>query len=80
MTDPLDQETRKKVDELTAQGRYLEAVELLRTGERRHKLAPGECQYCDRERAAGSSFHPSHDASSTCKSGKHSHCTCDSCF
>lgn len=29
----------------------------------RHKATTGECAYCDRERAAGNDFHPSHDAS-----------------
>jgi hypothetical protein len=58
----------------------LEQVEALRGGNRRHKLPPGECPYCDREREQGVSFHPSHDASESCKSGKHPHCTCDSCF
>lgn len=78
MTDYLDPETRKKVDELTAQGKYVEAADALRKpGGRRHKLPPGECTYCDGEKG---SFHPSHDASSGCKSGSHSHCTCDSCF
>ena len=58
----------------------LAAVDALRSTERRHKLPEGECTYCDRERAQGVSFHPSHDASSMCESGKHSHCTCDTCF
>ena len=59
----------------------LEQVEALRANPaRRHKLAPGECQSCDREREAGTSFHPSHDASSYCESGKRPHCTCDACF
>lgn len=47
---------------------------------RRHKLEPGQCAYCDRERAANNDFHPSHDASERCESGKHSHCSCDACF
>lgn len=46
----------------------------------RHKAEPGECLYCDRERAAGNHFHPPHDASPRCESGKHSHCSCDTCF
>lgn len=46
----------------------------------RHQLPPGECAYCDRERAAGNTFFPSHDASEGCQSGKHPHCTCDTCF
>lgn len=58
----------------------LEQVEALRGGARRHKLEPGQCAYCDRERAAGVSFHPPHDAGPFCESGKHAHCTCDACF
>ncbi len=46
--------------------------------ERRHKLEPGECIACDREREA--SFCPYHDASPRCESGKRPHCTCDVCF
>lgn len=57
------------------------AVDALRgPGGRRHKLPEGECKYCDAERAAGTSFHPSHDAMDHCESGKHPHCTCDRCF
>jgi hypothetical protein len=44
---------------------------------RRHKLPAGECKSCDREKG---SFHPPHDASDRCESGKHSHCSCDTCF
>lgn len=47
---------------------------------RRHKLPEGECNYCDRERKTGTYFHPSHDPSSQCQSGKRPHCTCDTCF
>jgi hypothetical protein len=47
---------------------------------RRKKAEPGECAYCDRERAAGNEFHPSHDASDRCESGKREHCSCDTCF
>jgi hypothetical protein len=55
---------------------------------RRYMLPQGECSYCDREReraiAAGrhpeATFMPAHDALSSCQSGKHSHCTCDTCF
>jgi hypothetical protein len=49
---------------------------------RRHKAAPGECVTCDREREIGdkNQFHPSHDASPRCESGKHAHCSCDTCF
>ncbi len=47
---------------------------------RRHKLPPGECKYCDHEREISNDFHPSHDATNGCESGKHNHCTCDKCF
>jgi hypothetical protein len=47
---------------------------------RRHKALPGECVYCDRERADNCAFHPSHDASPRCESGKRAHCSCDTCF
>jgi hypothetical protein len=47
---------------------------------RRHQLKPGQCAYCDREREAGNTFFPWHDASAFCESGKHEHCTCDTCF
>ncbi len=45
---------------------------------RRHRLEPGKCSYCDAYRDEG--MCPSHDASEWCKSGKHEHCTCDTCF
>lgn len=38
------------------------------------------CDYCDRERAAGSTFFPHHHASSRCRSDGRSHCMCDTCF
>lgn len=56
-------------------GRVYEARRYLAT--RRHKLSPGECSYCDGEKG---DFHPSHDASEHCESGKRSHCSCDQCF
>lgn len=46
----------------------------------RHQAPQGECSYCDREREAGNSFHPPHDASPRCRSGKRNHCSCDTCF
>jgi len=52
----------------------------LQSKERRHQVPPGECKICDSERAANNKFHPPHDASSRCESGKHSHCSCDVCF
>jgi len=47
---------------------------------RRHQAARGECSECDAERARGSTFHPPHDASRACESGKRKHCSCDVCF
>lgn len=47
---------------------------------RRLRLQLGECKFCDEMRAEGTSFHPPHDASSHCKSGKPAHCTCDVCW
>lgn len=47
---------------------------------RRHKLELGECTFCDHERATDNEFHPPHDASPFCDSGKHDHCSCDVCF
>lgn len=49
-------------------------------GRRRHKAPEGECEYCDREREQKVEFHPPHDASDGCQSGKRQHCTCDTCF
>jgi hypothetical protein len=45
---------------------------------RRQRLPPGECKTCDEWR--DEKFHPAHDASPRCQSGKHAHCTCDTCF
>lgn len=47
---------------------------------RRHKAPEGECKYCDDERVDGNDFHPAHDASNNCESGKRQHCSCDTCF
>ena len=47
---------------------------------RRHKAGKGECKSCDEFRAEGLEFHPSHDASLACQSGRRPHCTCDECF
>lgn len=47
---------------------------------KRHQLPKGECAYCDSEREQGNTFHPSHDASERCESGKRNHCSCDRCF
>lgn len=59
---------------------YLKQAEALRSSSRCHKLEPGECNYCDRERQDGNTLHPPHDASPDCKSGKRPHCSCDTCF
>lgn len=45
---------------------------------RRCLLPAGECAYCDAHRP--NEMMPPHDASPRCESGKHSHCTCDTCF
>lgn len=58
----------------------LEVINALRSKSRRHLLPKGECAYCDRERATGNTFHPLHDASDRCESGKITHCSCDTCF
>jgi len=47
---------------------------------RRRLAPPGECVVCDGMRASGETFAPLHDAHPRCESGKHSHCTCDTCF
>lgn len=49
-------------------------------GSQRHQAPPGECAYCDRMRAERTTFHPPHDASSNCQSGRRNHCSCDTCF
>lgn len=41
---------------------------------------PEPCAYCDDMQARGMTFYPAHKASDNCKSGKHNHCTCDTCF
>lgn len=47
----------------------------------RYTLAPrGECAYCDNARDTGDTMCPPHTASSRCNSGKHDHCTCDTCY
>jgi hypothetical protein len=46
----------------------------------RHKAPEGECAYCDAERAKNNEYHPHHDASPRCESGKRPHCTCDTCW
>lgn len=38
------------------------------------------CPFCEREKAAGNTFFPPHNASKRCRSGGHNHCTCDTCF
>lgn len=41
---------------------------------------PGECAYCDRERAAEATIFPRHHASARCRSNGYEHCSCDVCF
>lgn len=72
-------------DKTTYLGRYKTVEEAsnayqARTTIRRHKARPGECTYCDAERLRHNSFHPPHDASPRCESGKYNHCSCDTCF
>jgi len=43
-----------------------------------YRRSPGECRYCDEHRY--DSMMPSHTALARCESGKHPHCTCDTCF
>lgn len=38
----------------------------------------GECAYCDQY--GDDPMMPRHNASERCESGKHPHCTCDTCF
>ena len=38
----------------------------------------GECAYCDDY--GDDPMMPSHDASPRCESGRHPHCTCDTCY
>lgn len=45
-----------------------------------HKAPVGVCKTCDEMRKEKSDFHPPHDASPRCESGKHNHCSCDTCF
>lgn len=40
----------------------------------------GDCQQCVRYSKDGRGFFPDHDALRGCRSGGHSHCTCDGCF
>lgn len=48
-----------------------------RPKKRRHKLQAGKCRACDAEVGE---FHPSHDPSPRCESGRRNHCSCDICF
>ena len=73
-SDVLASETRDLAAQIDA------ALADVKRKHRRHKLPPGECKTCDRERWLSNEFHPSHDATERCKSGKHNHCSCDTCF
>ena len=44
----------------------------------RRRRPKGECTYCDEH--GDDPMMPSHMASARCESGKHPHCTCDTCF
>lgn len=50
------------------------------SGETKPGIYVDGCAYCEREKAAGNTFFPRHFASDRCESGKHNHCTCDTCF
>lgn len=43
-------------------------------------LPKGECAYCDIRFSEPTWVFPPHTASLNCKSGKHNHCICDTCF
>lgn len=49
---------------------------------RRSVVRDGTCEYCTKWGPAEGKIEifPHHDASPRCQSGKHSHCTCDTCF
>lgn len=47
--------------------------------QRRQRLR-GNCPTCEKAKRNGHPFHPPHDPSPNCKSGKRPHCTCDACF
>lgn len=46
----------------------------------KRRAPKGECKTCDDTRERGETHFPDHYASMGCKSGKHPHCTCDTCF
>ena len=71
-----DDKRADRGDDLLAQVDALRGPEALS----RHLAPAGECKECDRYRAEGVSFHPSHTASPNCQSGRRAHCTCDTCF
>lgn len=39
-----------------------------------------DCKTCVRYGSGDTDFWPDHDAMAGCRSGRHSHCTCDGCF
>lgn len=39
-----------------------------------------DCDFCQQYRSSPYSMAPPHDASTRCKSGRRSHCSCDACF
>lgn len=48
------------------------------TPRRRHKV--DDCPTCWEYSKDGNQHFPSHDASPRCESGRHNHCTCDTCW
>ena len=65
---------RKQIREAGQRGRAHEASAAVPI---RRQHVPG-CTYCDRFQPT--EMFPPHDASDRCESGKHNHCTCDTCF
>lgn len=69
-----------RVEREAARPLVYERTETIARLEASGDLVPG-CPGCaDHYRAGGHAFAPRHKASETCRSGKHSHCSCDTCF
>jgi hypothetical protein len=48
-------------------------------GSLRRRSRVAGCSTCDRD-PEGRQIMPPHDASDRCESGRHNHCSCDTCF
>lgn len=59
---------------------WAEKVQVVSVPKAKRRSNVDDCVTCERERAAGNSFHPPHDASPICHSGGKSHCSCGTCF